>query len=389
MIVDEVLTDTVLVVDDDPETCQLLSVLLNDGGIRVETALDGYEGIEKAKAHDPALIVLDVMMPGMDGWETYTQLKSISNIPVLFLSAKCDLDSVAHGLDLGADDYVCKPFSVVDLKSRVSNLLEVPLVGGRVVEEGKYVDPITRPSVGKYEEPATRPSINLKPPSLLYYLLKRVIDIGISVSTLLLLAPILFICGFLIKLESSGPVIYRQKRVGLKEKTWGKSREVSLVEFDFYKLRTMRNDANSDVHRDYVQAFILGDEHKMQSIQGKESNTRKLVDDQRVTRIGKFLRRSSLDEIPQLFNVIKGEMSLVGPRPALSYETEVYEIWHRKRLMVKPGVTGLWQVTARSSAEFDEMVRMDIWYIQHRSLLLDLKILLKTPFAVLTTKGAI
>ena len=127
----------------------------------------------------------------------------------------------------------------------------------------------------------------------------------------------------------------------------------------------------------------------MDSIQGNGSSARKLVGDKRVTRIGKFLRRSSLDEFPQLWNVIKGDMSLVGPRPAISYETEIYENWHRKRLMVKPGVTGLWQVTSRSSAEFDEMVRMDIWYIEHRSFLLDLKILMKTPLAIFSAKGAV
>lgn len=381
-------TDTILVVDDDPETCQLLSVLLKDGGVQVEIAFDGFQGLEKVKTHDPALVVLDVMMPGMDGWETYQQVKSISDVPVLFLSAKCDLDSVAHGLDLGADDYVCKPFSVVDLKSRVSHLMKLPLVGGQVLSPGKYADPVTRPSLVKYVEPATRPSIDFRPPSPLYHFFKRVLDIGISAIALLLLAPLLLLCGLLIKLESSGPVIYKQKRVGLRAGNDEGSGEPQLAEFEFLKLRTMRNDAVSDVHRDYVQAFIQKDEERMQSIQGKESTTRKLVDDQRVTRIGKFLRRSSLDELPQLLNVIKGDMSLVGPRPALSYETEVYEIWHRKRLTVKPGVTGLWQVTSRSSAEFDEMVRMDIWYIQHRSLLLDLKIMLKTPLAVLNAKGA-
>jgi lipopolysaccharide/colanic/teichoic acid biosynthesis glycosyltransferase len=168
----------------------------------------------------------------------------------------------------------------------------------------------------------------------------------------------------------------------------GKEEEKELGEFYLLKLRTMRSDTDPKVHRDYVQAFILKDELKMNSIQGNNSSARKLVGDKRVTRIGKFLRRSSLDEFPQLLNVIKGDMSLVGPRPAISYETEIYENWHRKRLTVKPGVTGLWQVTSRSSAEFDEMVRMDIWYIEHRSFWLDLKILLKTPLAIFSSKGA-
>jgi len=108
-----------------------------------------------------------------------------------------------------------------------------------------------------------------------------------------------------------------------------------------------------------------------------------------VTWLGKLLRRSSLDELPQLWNVLKGDMSLVGPRPPIPYEVEMYEPWHHQRLAADPGLTGLWQVTARSSANFDEMVRLDIWYIEHQSLWLDLKILLKTPWVVVTSKGAV
>jgi lipopolysaccharide/colanic/teichoic acid biosynthesis glycosyltransferase len=114
-----------------------------------------------------------------------------------------------------------------------------------------------------------------------------------------------------------------------------------------------------------------------------------LTEDPRVTRLGKFLRKSSIDELPQLWNVLRGDMSIVGPRPPIPYEVEMYKPWHRKRLMAKPGLTGLWQVTARSSADFDEMVRMDIWYIEHQSLWLDLRILLKTPLSVMSMEGAV
>jgi lipopolysaccharide/colanic/teichoic acid biosynthesis glycosyltransferase len=327
------------------------------------------------------------MMPVMDGWETFDRLKSVSDAPILFLSAKCDLDSVAHGLDLGADDYVCKPFRVVELRTKVSDLLNVPLAEISVTET-RYVEPPTEPSARKYVEPPTRPSINPRPPSVFYRALKRLLDLVVSVSTLIVMIPILAICGILVRLESKGPVIYKQKRVGLKKEVDADGEEIELDEFDFLKLRTMHYDADPTVHRDYVQAFIQKDEAKMNSIQGKDSSTRKLVGDERVTTVGKLLRRSSLDEFPQLWNVIRGDMSLVGPRPALSYETDIYEDWHHQRLLVKPGVTGLWQVTSRSSAEFDEMVRMDIWYIKHRSFLLDLKILLKTPLALLSAKGA-
>lgn len=381
-------TDTILIVDDDPDTCQLLSTVLDDDRVHVETALDGFQGVEKAKSLDPSLIVLDVMMPEMDGWETYSQLKTNSDVPILFLSAKCDLDSVAYGLDLGANDYLCKPFSVVDLKTRISELLDLPLVHDAEKDHSKVqVAPEPKPRVKKYVEPTTRPSIDPRPPSVIYRIFKRLLDIFVSGSTLIFLTPILAICGLLVKLESNGPAIYKQKRVGLK-KGDDSNGDIELGEFDLLKLRTMRSDADSKIHRDYVQAFIAKDESRMNSIQGDDSSTRKLTRDDRVTKVGKFLRRSSLDEFPQLFNVIKGDMSLVGPRPALSYETDVYEDWHHKRLMVKPGITGLWQVTSRSSAEFDEMVRMDIWYIENRSLLLDLKILLKTPLAIFSAKGA-
>jgi lipopolysaccharide/colanic/teichoic acid biosynthesis glycosyltransferase len=382
-------TDTILVVDDDPDTCQLLSMMLDDGRVHVDTAFDGFQGVEKAKLLDPSLIVLDVMMPEMDGWETYSQLKTWSDVPILFLSAKCDLVSVAYGLDLGADGYLCKPFSMVELKTRILELLDLPVVDEPFEDQPQaYIEPKTKPGVKKYIEPATRPSIDPRPPSVSYRVFKRLLDIFISATTLFFLTPILAICGLLVRLETRGPALYKQKRVGLKKGDDGNAEEVELGEFELLKLRTMRCDADAKVHREFVQAFIARNESKMNSIQGDNSSARKLTRDTRVTKVGRFLRRSSLDEFPQLFNVIKGDMSLVGPRPALSYETDVYEDWHRKRLMVKPGVTGLWQVTSRSSAEFDEMVRMDIWYIENRSLLLDLKILLKTPLAILSTKGA-
>jgi lipopolysaccharide/colanic/teichoic acid biosynthesis glycosyltransferase len=149
------------------------------------------------------------------------------------------------------------------------------------------------------------------------------------------------------------------------------------------------NDADSALHKAYVQALIRRDEIGMAAAQNGETPTRKLVNDRRVTRLGRFLRRSSLDELPQLWNVLKGDMSLVGPRPPIPYEVEAYELWHWKRLEAIPGMTGLWQVEARSSVGFDEMVRLDIWYAEHQSLWMDLKILLKTPFAVLSMRGAV
>jgi lipopolysaccharide/colanic/teichoic acid biosynthesis glycosyltransferase len=144
----------------------------------------------------------------------------------------------------------------------------------------------------------------------------------------------------------------------------------------------------SDVHRAYIAAFIKNDIAEMGAIQGQPTDVRKLVHDPRITRLGRVLRRSSLDELPQLWNVLTGDMSLVGPRPSIPYEVEMYQSWHCQRLRATPGITGWWQVTARSSADFDDMVKLDLWYIEQQSLWLDLRILLKTPMSVLSASGA-
>jgi lipopolysaccharide/colanic/teichoic acid biosynthesis glycosyltransferase len=148
----------------------------------------------------------------------------------------------------------------------------------------------------------------------------------------------------------------------------------------------VNNDAR--IHRDYVQKLISGRAEK-KSDNGTGEGVYKLTNDPRITKIGGFLRRTSLDELPQLFNVLVGDMSLVGPRPAIPYEVEQYEIWHRRRVLeAKPGITGLWQVNGRSRVEFDEMVRLDVRYAMSKSLWLDVKILLRTPHAVLMGDGA-
>jgi len=143
----------------------------------------------------------------------------------------------------------------------------------------------------------------------------------------------------------------------------------------------MKAGAESDVHREYQRAFIAGRAEANLSDNGKP--TYKLLADPRITRVGKFLRRTSLDEVPQLLNVMMGDMSIVGPRPPIPYEVEAYELWHRKRLDMKPGMTGLWQVSGRNRLPFEEMVRLDLFYIENWSLLLDLKIILRTALVML------
>ena len=209
-----------------------------------------------------------------------------------------------------------------------------------------------------------------------------------AMAIILLMIPMLLI-AILIKLDSPGPVFYIQERVGAKQRARRGFSYWQLVLFRCYKFRTMVCNADPSLHRAYIQALINNDSESMAALQGSTTNIRKLTRDPRVTRVGRILRKSSLDELPQLLNVIKGEMSLVGPRPAIPYEIEMYKSWQRRRLETKPGLTGLWQVTARSSASFDEIVRLDIQYIEKQSLWLDLQILAKTPYVVLTCKGAV
>jgi exopolysaccharide biosynthesis polyprenyl glycosylphosphotransferase len=207
-------------------------------------------------------------------------------------------------------------------------------------------------------------------------IVKRAMDILGSALLMLILAPVLAAIALAIKLTSTGPVIFRQERLGQFGNT-----------FECLKFRTMFTDNDPKIHREYVRSFIAG---KVQEI-GSDSGAvaYKIKNDPRITPLGRFLRRTSLDEFPQFWNVLRGEMSLVGPRPPLRYEFEAYDFWHRRRVLeVRPGVTGLWQVVGRSRTSFDDMVRMDLRYCQRWSLWLDLKILLATPLAVFTGHGA-
>lgn len=193
---------------------------------------------------------------------------------------------------------------------------------------------------------------------------KRVLDVAASIGTLVLLSPILILVALAIKLDSPGPVLFRQTRVG---------RDGTL--FTLYKFRSMRENAEEELDRLLALNEVSGPIFKIR-------------DDPRMTRVGKLLRRTSLDELPQLINVLKGEMSLVGPRPPLPHEVAKYEEWHVRRLEVSPGLTGLWQVSGRSEIPFDEMVMLDIYYIENWSLGLDLSILVRTIPAVVTAGGA-
>ncbi len=203
--------------------------------------------------------------------------------------------------------------------------------------------------------------------------LKRGIDLAGSAALLLLTLPFMVLIALIVKFTSEGPVLFAQERLGQ-----------CGARFKCLKFRTMYTNCDSKIHREYVQQFIAGN---AQAGQGANSGKAlyKITGDPRVTPVGRFLRKTSLDEFPQFWNVLRGEMSLVGPRPPVPYEFEVYDIWHRRRVLeLKPGVTGLWQVSGRNRTEFDEMVRLDLRYAREWSLWLDLKILFATPLAIFT-----
>lgn len=205
--------------------------------------------------------------------------------------------------------------------------------------------------------------------------IKRMIDLTGSAAALVFLTPVFAAIGIVIKLTSKGPVLFRQERLGAGGKP-----------FQLLKFRSMRTDCDSKIHETYVNQFISG------QVSGNSEDHKtvfKIQSDPRVTKVGHFLRKTSLDELPQFWNVLVGEMSLVGPRPPVAYEYRAYHVWHRRRVLeVKPGITGLWQVTGRSRTRFDDMVRLDLKYARGWSIWLDLKILAQTPGAVLTGDGA-
>lgn len=208
-----------------------------------------------------------------------------------------------------------------------------------------------------------------------YVITKRVMDIVGSIIAILSCLPLFVIIALVIKLTSKGPVLFRQQRVG----QYGKC-------FSFLKFRSMYVDNNPAEHREYVARLIAGHAEANTSSQSG-ATVFKLIGDKRITRIGRIIRKTSLDEIPQFINVLRGDMSLVGPRPAIPYEVAAYKTWHRRRVLnVKPGITGLWQVNGRNRIKFDDMVRLDIQYAKLHSPWLDLKIMMRTPAAIV--KGA-
>ena len=206
--------------------------------------------------------------------------------------------------------------------------------------------------------------------------LKRAMDLIVSTLALLLGAPVFFAIALAVKATSKGPIFFRQQRIGQHG-----------TPFEFLKFRSMQVGNDSKIHKEYVTKMIAGKAER--NVDENGAGVFKLTKDPRITRVGAFLRRTSLDELPQFINVLRGEMSLVGPRPPVPYEVEAYDLWHRRRLLeAKPGITGLWQVNGRCRVGFDDMVRMDLHYARRWSPWMDIKILLRTPVVVIFGDGA-
>jgi lipopolysaccharide/colanic/teichoic acid biosynthesis glycosyltransferase len=218
----------------------------------------------------------------------------------------------------------------------------------------------------------------------LYFLCKRLLDLALTVVILLALLPLMVIIAMAITLDTPGPVFFVQERVGVKRRSGGGRTNWETRNFAFYKFRSMVTGADQSLHAEHVRAFV----HGRMDAGGAANASFKLANDTRVTRVGRVLRRTSLDELPQLFNVLKGEMSLVGPRPVPPYEVAQYRESDAERLAAPPGITGLWQVNGRCDVPFAEMIRMDRDYVRNQSIWLDLKILVATIPAILSGRGA-
>jgi lipopolysaccharide/colanic/teichoic acid biosynthesis glycosyltransferase len=283
-------------------------------------------------------------------------------------------------------------FTEIGTEDRASILSTMMTRVSETLRDSLNLEQFSRISISFHLFPEGRDGENLQQPSnpMLYPDLsrrnesrkmlgatKRAMDIVGSLLALIAFSPVFLVVAIAIKLTSDGPVFFRQERIG----QYG-------VPFTFLKFRSMRVGNDASAHKKYVRQLIAGQAER----KGTNGNNRgifKLTNDPRITRVGGFIRRTSLDELPQFINVLRGEMSLVGPRPAIGYEVEAYDIWHRRRILeAKPGITGLWQVFGRSRVEFDDMVRLDLKYATTWSPWMDIQILLRTPAAVLFGAGA-
>ena len=289
-----------------------------------------------------------------------------STIGVIFTELGVDIDTRAV-----ASALVAKVTKALTETLTISQMHEIRLASHVFPDNSDRLA-----AIGEAEAKLWDSLLHERPPKRLPLAVKRLIDIVGSVLALCFGLPLFTAVAIAIKLTSKGPALFCQERLG----QYGRA-------FKFLKFRSMCVNSDAAMHQEYMKRFVAGKSDFSQTLKGQP--VYKLTADPRVTRVGRFLRRTSLDELPQFLNVLMGDMSLVGPRPPLPYEAECYHVWHRARLLAaKPGITGLWQVGGRSRVKFDEMVRMDLKYANSWSLWLDIKILLQTPLAVFSANGA-
>ncbi len=263
------------------------------------------------------------------------------------------------------------------VKRRLLSLAAVDLVGNDLLLEDLQRDDHLAVSEIEVDRPG-------------YFFMKRVMDLVVTLLAMFILLPLMGVIALLIRLDSPGSAIFTQERIGARRVRHNGRVYWQRTPIKFRKFRSMYVDSDHELHRQFVAAYIEGDKGKLSEIQPDKTGADmyKLNGDPRVTRIGRFLRKTSLDELPQFWNVLKGEMSLVGPRPPIPYEVEMYSEHSMGRLATIPGMTGLWQVTGRGELGFDEMVELDLEYIERQDLWLDIKILFGTIPAVVLSRGA-
>jgi len=365
---------SILLIDDDEIILMLVKKTLKDNGYKVYTAISGEIGIERLKNSNIDLIITDYDIPGgMSGIEILKYIKSNYVIPVIMFTGYDEVPLIIKSMQLGACDYIEKPVHSEQLLESVKNVLsdgscakekiknpeiienstmtENFLISGR---EGTAKKLISR--INYHKDIELLPMCDLRK--------KKITDMILSFSILLLSAPFLFVIALLIKLTSKGPIIFKQKRIGLHGK-----------EFTLYKFRTMVSDAE-DIKKDLM---------KLNEADGPVFKIKK---DPRITNIGSFLRKTGIDEFPQFLNVLKGDMSIIGPRPSLEEEIKKYKKKYFLRLLTKPGITCLWQIQKnRNDIKFDDWMQLDMDYINNWSITQDIKIFFKTFFTVLYGRG--
>lgn len=324
----------VLIVDDDELARNLVQKTMERGGYRTSLASSAAAALEHVRKGKIDVVISDIQMPEMSGLELLRYIKEYDDsIPVILLTAHAGLGEAIQAVKLGAQDFLVKPSNLQEIRDSVAHA---------IIERDKQLRRTQNVTITISLESFRLPSFRNA--------VKRLMDIVLSLVGLILLFPVMAIIYLLIRWQMGSPVIFRQQRPGLHGRI-----------FMLYKFRSMINPLD------------------------KDGNI--IPDDQRITKLGRFLRASSLDELPELFNVLKGDMSLVGPRPLLVRYLDRYTPFSARRHEVRPGITGWAQVNGRNNLTWEEKFELDVWYVDHYSLWLDLKILFLTFIQVLKREG--